>query len=246
MSEALPLEGKVALVTGASRGIGRAVALALARRGADVAVNCLSRTDAARQVADAIAALGRRSLVCPADVADPQAVAAMVAAVGAALGPADILVANAGVAKPRGIEAVTVADFDDALAVNLKSAFLCAQAVLPEMRRRCFGRLLFISSVAAQRGGIVGPHYAASKAGMHGLAHFYAAHLAGEGVTANVVAPALIATDMVSENPAAKPDFLPVGRFGTPEETAAMVVALIENGYVTGQTVGVNGGWYMT
>lgn len=246
MSETLPLEGKVALVTGASRGIGRAVAVALARRGADVAVNCLSQVDAAREVAHEIAALGRRSFVCPADVSDPAAVTAMVAAMRAALGPADILVANAGVAKPRSLEAVTAADFDEALAVNLKSAFLCAQAVLPEMRQRGFGRLIFISSVAAQRGGIVGPHYAASKAGMHGLAHFYAAHLAREGITANVVAPALIATDMVSQNPVAKPDFLPVGRFGTPGETAAMVLALAENGYVTGQTVGVNGGWYMT
>ncbi len=114
------------------------------------------------------------------------------------------------------------------------------------MRRRGFGRLIFISSVAAQRGGIVGPHYAASKAGLHGLAHFYAAHLAREGITANVVAPALIATDMVSDNPVAKPDFLPVGRVGTVEETAAMVVALAENAFVTGQTVSVNGGWYMT
>ncbi len=246
MSDALPLSGKVALVTGASRGIGRGVALALARRGADVALGCRVNLDAAREAAAAITALGRRALACAADVAVEAEVARMVAAVGETLGPPDILVANAGVAAPRNIESVTAADFDAALSANLRSAFYCAQAVLPDMRRRGFGRLVFISSVAAQRGGIVGPHYAASKAGLHGLAHFYAAHLAREGVTANVVAPALISTDMVSDNPVARPDFLPVGRFGTVEETAAMVAALVENGYVTGQTVSVNGGWYMT
>uniref|UniRef100_I2Q5S8 Ketoreductase domain-containing protein n=1 Tax=Desulfovibrio sp. U5L TaxID=596152 RepID=I2Q5S8_9BACT len=246
MSEALPLLGKVALVTGASRGIGRAVALELARLGADVAINCRSRVEAAREVADAVTALGRKGLVCPADVSDPDAVAAMAEAVREGLGPAGILVANAGVAVPRSIEAVTVADFDETIAVNLRSAFLCAQAVVPDMRRRGYGRLVFISSVAAMRGGIVGPHYAASKAGMHGLAHYYAAHLAGEGITANAVAPALIATDMVAGNPAASPEALPVGRFGTAEETAAMVGAVVANGYVTGQTIGVNGGWYMT
>ncbi|WP_300157758.1 SDR family NAD(P)-dependent oxidoreductase [Solidesulfovibrio sp.] len=246
MSDALPLSGKVALVTGASRGIGRGVALALAGRGADVALGCRVNLDAAREAAAAITALGRRALACAADVSVEAEVARMAAAVRQTLGPPDILVANAGVAVPRSIESVTAADFDAALSANLRSAFYCAQAVLPEMRRRGFGRLVFISSVAAQRGGIVGPHYAASKAGLHGLAHFYAAHLAREGVTANVVAPALIRTDMVSDNPAARPDFLPVGRFGTVEETASMVVALVENGYVTGQTVSVNGGWYMT
>jgi 3-oxoacyl-[acyl-carrier protein] reductase len=246
MSEEMPFAGKTALVTGASRGIGRAVALALAGRGANVAVGYRSGAQEAQAVVGEIAALGRRALACQADVSVEAEVARMVAAVRESLGPVDILVANAGVASPRGIAEVTGADFAAALAVNLTSAFSCAQAVLPDMRRRGYGRLLFISSVAAQRGGIVGPHYAASKAGLHGLAHFYAAHLAKEGITANVVAPALIATDMVSQNPVAKPDFLPVGRFGTAEETAAMVVALAANAYVTGQTVSVNGGWYMT
>lgn len=246
MSEEMPFAGKTALVTGASRGIGRAVALALAGRGANVAVGYRSDAQAAHAAVGEIAALGRRALACQADVSEEAQVARLAAAVRESLGPVDILVANAGVASPRSIAEVTGADFAAALAVNLASAFFCAQAVLPDMRRRGFGRLVFISSVAAQRGGIVGPHYAASKAGLHGLAHFYAAHLAKEGITANVVAPALIATDMVSQNPVAKPDFLPVGRFGTAEETAAMVVALAENAYVTGQTVSVNGGWYMT
>ncbi len=246
MPESLPLAGKVALVTGASRGIGRACALALAGRGADVAVNCQSRIEAAQEVVAEIRAMGRRGVVCPADVSMATEVEHMVEEARATLGEVDILVANAGVAVPRTIEAVTEADFEAALAVNLKSAFLCAQAVVAGMRQRRFGRLVFISSVAAQRGGIVGPHYAASKAGLHGLAHFYAAHLAKEGVTANVVAPALIATDMVTRNLNARPDVLPVGRFGTPEEVASVVAALVENGFVTGQTVGVNGGWHMT
>ncbi|WP_428565771.1 MAG: SDR family NAD(P)-dependent oxidoreductase [Solidesulfovibrio sp. DCME] len=246
MAEETPLAGKVALVTGGSRGIGRGVALALARRGADVAVGYRGNAAAAREVVEAITEMGRRALAFGADVSVEAQVGRLVAAVREGLGPVDILVANAGVASPRSIADVTGEDFAAALSVNLCSAFYCAQAVLPDMRRRGFGRLVFISSVAAQRGGIVGPHYAASKAGLHGLAHFYAAHLAKEGITANVVAPALISTDMVSDNPVAKPDFLPVGRFGTVEETAAMVVALAENAFVTGQTVSVNGGWYMT
>ena len=114
------------------------------------------------------------------------------------------------------------------------------------MRERRWGRLIFLSSVAAQVGGVVGPHYAASKAGLHGLMHFYAAHLAKEGVTANVIAPALIETEMVTSNPNAKPGIIPVGRFGDVDEVASVVRLLAENAYLTGQTINVNGGWYPT
>ena len=114
------------------------------------------------------------------------------------------------------------------------------------MRASKWGRIINVSSVAAQLGGVVGPHYAASKAGMHGMTHAYAAMLAKEGITANAIAPALIETAMITNNPKAKPDLIPVGRFGAADEVAAVAVMLARNGYITGQTINVNGGWYMS
>jgi 3-oxoacyl-[acyl-carrier protein] reductase len=124
--------------------------------------------------------------------------------------------------------------------------FLVTQAVLPEMRAARWGRIINLSSVAAQLGGVVGPHYAASKAGVVGLTHSYAHVLANEGITVNAIAPALVETEMVTSNPNAKPDLIPVGRFGTVEEAADVAVMLARNGYMTGQTVNLNGGWYMS
>lgn len=240
------LNGKVALVTGASRGIGRATAVALARAGCDVAVNYRERDAEAAETARAVENEGRRAVVVKADVSDPGQVDRLAEAVNAALGPVDVLVNNAGVARPIPLDALTVDDFDAAVSVNLRSAFLVTRAFLPAMRARRWGRIVFLSSVAAQVGGVVGPHYAASKAGMHGLAHAYAGLLAKEGVTANVVAPALIETEMVTNNPKAKADLIPVGRFGRVEEVADAVVMVAANGYITGQTVNVNGGWYFS
>jgi len=240
------LAGKVALVTGASRGIGRAIAVALARAGAEVAVNYRNRENEARETAGMITALGRRCLVVPADVSLAAEVARLVGTVEAGLGPVDILVNNAGIAKLMPLDQITEADFDAMFAVNLKSAFLMTQAVLPGMRARRWGRIINLSSVAAQTGGVIGPHYAASKAGLHGLTHSYAALLAKEGITANCIAPALIETEMVTSNPRAKPDLIPVGRFGNVEEVAEVAVMLAGNGYITGQTIDVNGGWFMS
>ena len=240
------LNGKVALVTGASRGIGRATAVALARAGCDVAVNYRERDAEAAETARAVENEGRRAVVVKADVSDPGQVDRLAEAVNAALGPVNVLVNNAGVARPIPLDALTVDDFDAAVSVNLRSAFLVTRAFLPAMRGRRWGRIVFLSSVAAQVGGVVGPHYAASKAGMHGLAHAYAGLLAKEGVTANVVAPALIETEMVTNNPKAKADLIPVGRFGRIEEVADAVVMVAANGYITGQTVNVNGGWYFS
>jgi 3-oxoacyl-[acyl-carrier protein] reductase len=124
--------------------------------------------------------------------------------------------------------------------------FLVTQAVLPGMRARRWGRIINLSSVAAQTGGVIGPHYAASKAGALGLTHSYAALLAKEGVTANAIAPALIETDMIAALPKARTDLIPVGRLGTVEEIASIVVFLACNGFVTGQTINANGGWYMS
>ncbi|MFO0929184.1 MAG: SDR family oxidoreductase [Gemmataceae bacterium] len=170
----------------------------------------------------------------------------LVAAVEAGLGSVDVLVNNAGIARPLPLEQITEADFDEMFAVNLKSAFLLTQAVLPGMRARRWGRIVNLSSVAAQVGGVIGPHYAASKAGLHGLTHAYAALLAKEGITVNAIAPALIETEMVTSNPRATPALIPVGRFGSADEVATVAATLATNGYVTGQTINVNGGWYMS
>ena len=212
------LNGRVALVTGASRGIGRAIAMALARKGADVAVNARRQLEKAEEVAAAIRALGRRSIVVGADVSVAEEVTRAVAAVEQGLGAIDVLVNNAGIARPLAIEQISLRDWEETLAVNLTSIFLVTQAVLPGMRARRWGRIINVSSTAAQLGGVVGPHYAASKAGILGLTHGYAARLAQQGITVNAIAPALVATDMIGDNPRVRPEMIPVGRFGTSEE----------------------------
>jgi 3-oxoacyl-[acyl-carrier protein] reductase len=240
------LEGKVAMVTGASRGIGRAVALALARAGANVAVNYLSRAEEGETVAGAIRELGRKTVAVQADVRREEDVRRLVETTNSALGPVSILVNNAGVTRPQPLAEITSQDWNDIISVNLTSCFLVTQAALPAMRERQWGRIIMISSVAAHLGGVVGPHYAASKAGMIGMAHFYARALVKEGITVNTISPALIETEMVTSNPNARADLIPVGRFGQPDEVADVVVMLARNGYITGQTIHVNGGWYMS
>ena len=240
------LEGKVALVTGASRGIGRAVAGALAEAGASVTVNYLSHAAEAEEVADSIRRLGGQALAVQADVRRHDDVRRLVETTTLELGPIGILVNNAGVTRPQPLSEITEQDWDGILATNLKSTFLVTQAVLETMRAQRWGRIVMISSVAAHLGGVVGPHYAASKAGMIGMAHFYARALAKECITVNTISPALIETEMVRVNPDARPDLIPVGRFGQPNEVADVVVMLAGNGYITGQTIHVNGGWYMS
>lgn len=240
------LSGRVALVTGASRGIGEAIALAFAAEGADVVLNYRSRVAEAEAVHKRIEAMGRRCLTVQADVSRATETERLAHAAEVQLGRVDILVNNAGIARPQLIEEVTEQDWDELHEVNLKSCFLLTQAVLPGMRARAWGRIINLSSVAAQVGGVVGPHYASSKAGMIGLTHYYAAHLAKEGITANAIAPALIETEMVTSNPNARPEKIPVGRFGLVKEVAGVAVMLARNGYITGQTINVNGGWVMS
>jgi 3-oxoacyl-[acyl-carrier protein] reductase len=237
------LNDRVALVTGGSRGIGAAVALALAEAGAAVAVNYRSRAAEADAVAAAAAnASGRGAIAVQADVSDGGAVEAMVRDVSGRLGPVDVLVNNAGIALIRGIDDLTEADFDATIAANLKSAFLCTRAVLPHMRVQRWGRIVNVSSGAARGAGGVGVHYNASKAGMEGLTRGYAARLVREGITVNAVAPSLIETDMVRSGLARSPERIPLGRFGTPEEVARVVMMLVGNAYMTGQTVALSGG----
>jgi 3-oxoacyl-[acyl-carrier protein] reductase len=240
------LSGRTALVTGASRGIGQAIALALAAEGADVAVNYRASADKAEAVAAAVRATGRRAVAIQADVADAAQVARLLQRAHDELGDVDVLVNNAGIIKPQPFEEITEHDWDELMAINLKSCFLVTRAALPAMRASKWGRIINLSSVAAQVGGVVGPHYAASKAGILGMTRFYASRLAGEGITVNAIAPALIETEMVTSNPNAKADLIPVGRFGAVDEVARVAVMLASNGYITGQTINVNGGWYPT
>ena len=245
-NQMLEIEGKIALITGGSRGIGRATALALARTGADIAVNYRSRADEAEQVRTRIECCGRRCVTVRADVSVAGDVARMVEVVEGALGPVAILVNNAGIARPQALEEITEADWDEILDVNLKSVFLVTQAVLPGMRATKWGRIINMSSAAVQLGGIIGPHYTASKAGILGLTHAYASVLAGEGITVNAITPALIETEMIAGNPQARPERIPIGRLGATEEVAEVVVMLARNGYMTGKTVSINGGLYMS
>lgn len=211
-----------------------------------MAVNHRAAADDAATVVREIEALGGDAFAIGADVASPEAVDEMLHDIGRELGPVDILVSNAGIAKPLPLEAVRLATWDATMAVNLRAPFIVASGVVPGMRERKFGRLVFVSSTAAKVGGIVGPHYAASKAGVEGLAHAYASLLAREGITSNAVAPALIETEMLAGNEKASAESVPVGRLGTPDEVADVIVSVVRNPFITGQTLQVNGGIYMT
>jgi 3-oxoacyl-[acyl-carrier protein] reductase len=241
----MTLAGRVALVTGGGRGIGKAISLALARSGCDVAVNYLSRDADANATAEAIRALGRRAVAVRGDVSSSADIRTMLSAVEAALGPVDVLVNNAGRLRIESLEQMSEESWNEMIQVNLSSVFLMTHAVLPGMRARRWGRIINLTSVAAQLGSTMGVHYAAAKAGVIAATKSYARLLAREGITVNAIAPALIATEMVAANPNIKPDMIPVGRFGDVDECADVAVLLAGNGYITGQTIGVNGGMFM-
>jgi 3-oxoacyl-[acyl-carrier protein] reductase len=246
----MDLEGRVALVTGASRGIGAAIAEGLARAGADVAVGYGSNGDAASRVVARIERAGRRAVAVGGDLRDPATVDRIGGEAEGSLGPVDVLVSNAGIAPRQGLEEVSVEDWDRVMEVNLRPAFLLAKQFAPGMRERGWGRIVLVSSVAAFTGGLVGPHYTASKSALIGLAHSLAASLAPHGVTVNAVAPALIEGGGTlpgggsDEMPERLAERVPVGRLGVPEEVAQVVCSLVANPFVTAQTVSVDGGMH--
>ncbi len=244
----MELAGKVALVTGASRGIGRATALELARRGAKVAVNYVSNRAAAEAVAADAVATGAEALVVAADVGDTAAVEAMVKAVQERWGRIDILVNNAGQARDGLAMRMDLEDWDFVLRTNLTSAFLCSKAVLRSMLRQRWGRIVNMSSIVGVYGNAGQSNYAAAKAGLIGYTKSLAKEVASRNVTVNALAPGWIETDMV----AAVPDTIrsealgriAAGRMGTVEDVAGTVAFLCSDaaGYITGQVIGIDGG----
>ena len=237
MSKTAP---KVAIVTGGARGIGRGCALELAARGYDIALVDLLEPEMKRTAGE-IEALGRKTLAYKADVASFARAHEVVADVARQWSVVDFLLNDAGASNAKGILEIKEEEFDRTIAVNLKSAFLCTQAVVPAMRAKKWGRIVNISSGAARGAGAIGVHYNASKAGMEGLTRGYAARLVKEGITVNAVAPSLIATDMMGGRTDLARN-IPLGRMGQAEEVAQAVAMVLGNSYMTGQTIVLNGG----
>jgi 3-oxoacyl-[acyl-carrier protein] reductase len=243
----MELQGKTVLITGGSRGIGKAIALALSGEKMNVAINYLSHQKEAEQVCEQIREKGGRAQFIQADVSKEKEVKHMVDTIKDIYGNVDVLINNAGIVHKEGLDSLTENDWDRVMAINLKSAFLVTQHCLPGMRKNQWGRIIHIASVAAQTGGVTSPLYVASKAGLIGLSHSYASLLAKEGITSNAISPALIETDMLLKDlKLDSPAKIPIGRFGKPEEVAEVAVMLAKNAYITGQTINVNGGWYFS
>ncbi|HLW96517.1 MAG TPA: 3-oxoacyl-ACP reductase family protein [Solirubrobacteraceae bacterium] len=244
------LEGRVALVTGGGRGIGRAIALAFAQQGADVALCYRERADSAAEVVAEIETLGRRALAVRADVSSRDDVRAMAAAVVEAFGGVDVLVNNAGILQQKPFSDISDDDWDRMLAVNLRGPFICSQELLPLIAARGGGQIINIASSGGQLGGPLAVHYSASKAAVISLTRSLA-RIAAPGITVNCVSGGLIETEMTrgevaSEGGRQKLAAIPLARLGAPDDVAAAVMFLAcSANYVTGQTINVNGGLYL-
>ena len=245
------LDGKTALVTGASRGIGRAIALCLAAEGARVAINYAGNVKAAEEVKAAIEAAGGTAILCQADIADSAAVEAMVANVVKEFGTIDILVNNAGITRDTLLMRMKDEDFAKVLDTNLKGVFYCTKAVSKLMMKKRSGRIVNMASVVGLVGNAGQTNYAAAKAGVIGFSKSAAKELASRGITVNVVAPGFIGTDMTAGLPESVKEKMladiPLGRMGEPEDVASAVLflALDQASYITGQVVNVDGGMVM-
>lgn len=247
----MTLAGKVALVTGGSRGIGRAIAVTLAKHGADVAINYAGNTAAAEAVKAEIEAMGRRAILCQCSVADSEAVASMVKDVVKELGRLDILVNNAGITRDGLIMRMKDDDWDAVLATNLKGVFNCSKAVMRPMMKQKGGKIVNMASVVGEMGNAGQANYAAAKAGVIGLTKSLAKEVASRDITVNAVAPGFIATDMTSvltdEQKAEMEKTIPLGRQGLPQDVANAVLFLVSEdaAYITGQVLNVDGGMVM-
>ena len=245
------VDGRIALVTGASRGIGRAVALALAAEGADVAVNYAGSEKAAQEVAEAIRAMGRRALVVQADVSDAEAVQKMVAAVTSEFGRIDILVNNAGITRDGLLMRMKDEDWEAVLKTNLTGVYNCTKAVTKGMMKQRYGRIINMTSVVGVTGNAGQANYAAAKAGVIGLTKSTAKELGSRAITANAIAPGFIESDMTAglpeKNKQEMAAAIPLGKFGQPADVAQAVVFLASDwaSYITGQTLHVDGGMVM-
>jgi 3-oxoacyl-[acyl-carrier protein] reductase len=239
---------RVALITGGSRGIGRAVALEMASRGNRVAINYSANEAAASEVVEEIRSAGREAIAIKADVGAVDEVDRLFSEVAAQLGPVEVLINNAGITRDGLVLRMDPADWDQVMATNLRSVFLCSKAALRSMLRSKWGRIVNISSVAGVAGNAGQSNYAASKAGVIGFTKSVAKEVGSRGITVNAVAPGFIDTDMTNDLPddvrAAAAASIAVGRFGLPREVASTVgyLASDEAAYVTGQVVVVDGG----